>query len=138
MSDLGVKRVNGYWIEQFLSMCGWHLDADNHLLNRLNMENENSRAQLVEDYLKPAWQELSYKQRIMVKESLRYALNFFDTDEWETFSKDVLPDISRSPIEFFTDLWGRLFPGEPWHLSSNAGYVRLHEFKPSIFDTHFK
>lgn len=126
-------RVNAYWLSQFLWATGWHIDADDHPLNRLNMQNATSRAILCEDYLIPGLQELSVTQHRLVKETLRYALNFFSEKEWERYTEDELPDITHSPREMFADVWGMLFPGEPWHLESDDDYFRLDDQDDALF-----
>lgn len=130
--------VNAYWLEQFLEATYWNPDLDDHPLNALNMENENSRAFLVKEYLLPAWQELSPKQQSMVKDTFRYGLNTFSAQDWGKSTHYQLPDITRNPEDFFTDIWGRLFPGEPWHLANTEGYVRVDEREPSLHDNRFK
>lgn len=92
--------VNAYWLEQFLEATYWNPDLDDHPLNALNMENENSRAFLVKEYLLPAWQELSPKQQSMVKDTFRYGLNTFSAQDWEKFTHYQLPDITRNPEDF--------------------------------------
>ncbi len=126
-------RVNAYWLNEFLAKAGWHFDMDDHPLNRLNMENATSRAILCEDYLIPKLRELSATQRRLVKETLRYALNFFSQKDWEWYTQDALPDITDSPEEMFTDVWGMLFPGEPWHLDSDEGYFRHDDRDDALF-----
>lgn len=138
MEQFSVIQVNGYWLEQFLGATGWNLDYDDHRLNTLNMENENSRAFLFNHFLHPEWQTLSPKQQTMVKETLRYALNYFSGEDWRFFTDDVLPDITRIPTDFFIDIWARLFPGEHWQLVSDKGYSRRDEREPELHHNRFK
>ena len=115
-------RVNSYWIEDCFDQVGWHVDADDHPLNRLNMENETSQAILVEQFLLPAFGDLSVYQQSLLKQTLKYAVNFFSDHDWRSWTQNSLPNISSEPVAMFRDVWGMLFRGEPWFLNTRDGY----------------
>ena len=115
-------RVNSYWIEDYLDQVEWHVDADDHPLNRLNMKDETSRAILVEQLLLPAFNDLSVYQQSLLKQTLRYAVNFSSNRDWENWTRNSLPDISSEPVAMFREVWGMLFRGELWFLNTEDGY----------------
>lgn len=131
--------VNIYWIEEFLGHAtGWHIDADDHPLNNLNMRNESSRAVWVESYLLPAYRNLSPKQRHMLKETLRYAINFLSNKGWRDIADDALPNCTPDIQEMFADVWGMMFQGETFVLNSPTDYLVTENTQDSLFTDQYR
>ncbi|AFZ68252.1 hypothetical protein [Deinococcus peraridilitoris] len=125
-------QVNGYWLAEFFGMTGWHINADDHPLNKFNMENFVSRLKLVNDYLQPALDDYSPAQRYAVKETLRYAINCFTAEEIEHFIGMQVPDLQRKPHEFLENIWMIMFGGEPHELDWIVDYYRKDDYNDSL------
>jgi len=99
---------------------------------KLNLDKIENYEKVLE-YLAAEYKKDSVFWRIAVKESLRYAVNFWDENKLTKCYNEAdiymytppMPSVFASSREFCIYVWNYLFPNEPYIIEDKSGYIDL-------------
>jgi len=119
---LKTKKISESYIDVLWCNIGEGMNIPDDLRG-LNLNNYDSISRLVKDYLMVNLKEKSISTQIRTKNTLKYAINFWDEKTLERIYEEVLPEIELptafSCKEFYIKVWTLLFPNESYHIDND-------------------
>lgn len=123
-----VKKISESYVMRLWTYIGVTNNLPNDLLG-LNFNNYESINKIVEEYLIEELQNDSISLQFRTKESLRYAINFFDEKKLERLYDGALPEIGLpnniSCREFYINVWSNLYLNESYKIDDKSLYQDL-------------
>lgn len=102
-------------------------DPELEELSELNFENRSSIRRLANEYLVPCYKRLSISDQFRIKESLRYAMNFWSDEILRSqYTYGIPPEILTK--EFLMKIWNDMFNGESIIINDISNY-EIIDFK---------
>ena len=122
------KKISESYVKKFwLELYDW--DDIPREIRGLNLNNVDSINTIVKEFLSVKLSERSISTQYRTKESLRYAINFWDDLELENIYYSVMPVLqlptSMSCREFYKHVWSFLFCGESYTIKDKSEYVDI-------------
>ena len=123
-----VKKISESYVKRLWIEIGEGSDIPESLCG-LNFNNLVSISKMVNEYLLSALQTLPISYQVRIKESLRYAINFWDEHQLERVYDGGLPIIALptefSCREFYIHIWTYLFPNESYIIEDKSVYLDI-------------
>lgn len=125
------KIVNYYWLSHIFGTLGGGADDDLTPWRGINVNNETSVIKLVRECMRPDFYNLKIGTRLRLKETFRYALNFYtDFQLKEAFNDAFLAFRTPDDIRLFYQIvWREMFDGESFEIKDASQYQELNDSK---------
>ena len=95
----------------------------------LNLSNEKSSSLVLRELIKPFYDNFPYFIKDRCKNSLAYAINFYDEKLLSRLYESAIPLFdppnNMSMKELYITVWGYLFPGENFSINNPEEYVEI-------------
>lgn len=119
------KKINRKYVSSIwhpLSDCT-HVDS---ALFALNLNNLSSIDRVVGEAILPEYKKMPLFMRVRVKDSLKYAINFYSDGELVRCYEAAIPEIDSpatiSIRDFYKLVWERMFSSEDWRCDDKDQY----------------
>ena len=95
----------------------------------LNLSNENSLSLAFRKLIKPFYDNFPYFIKDRCKNSLAYAINFYDEKLLSRLYESAIPLFeppkNMSMKQFYVTVWEGLFPGESFLINNPEEYIEI-------------
>lgn len=122
-----IKVSQGY-IEVLWSSLGEGREIDKKI-SGLNLNNEKSIEFLVSELLRPFICDLDLSFQFRLKESLKYAINFWEKQNFAQCYEKMLPQLvlptECSARDFYIKIWGYLYFHEDYKIHDKLSYEEI-------------
>jgi hypothetical protein len=128
------KMVNYHWLSHIFGTLTGGADDDLTPWRGINANNEESVIKLVSECLRPDFYNLKIGTRLRLKETFRYALNFYSDSDLKQAFESALPPF-RTPDDIrllYQRIWREMFEGESFEIQDASQYQELNDRKISI------
>jgi hypothetical protein len=127
-------KVNRYWLDNIWGHIGEGNKTDDIYL--IDMSQENNVKILVENYIKPGWDNLPSQVKVKLKNTWQYALNELSDEVLRRPLDRILapfdtPDDVRA---LYQTAWNLMFDDEDWSLFAEEKYIDINKFPSSPWD----
>ena len=99
----------------------------------LNFNNSTSIRKVVDEHLLSMLQFMSVSNHVRIKNSLKYAINFWDEEQLKKAYNTGSPMIGLPTVftcrEFYVQVWACLFPNESYIIKDRSKYVDIGPFE---------
>lgn len=123
-----MKKIN----DSYISMLWQGLSEDPNMdtaLIGLNLSNEKSLSLALQKLIKPSYDDCPNFIKDRCKNSLAYAINFYDEKLLSRLYESAIPLFdppnNMSMKELYITVWGYLFPGENFSINNPEEYVEI-------------
>ncbi|WP_193016779.1 hypothetical protein [Proteus sp. FME41] len=121
-------KIGYYYIRIFWSPLGDDCNTDKYYLN-LNLNNKESIYSIVENVLIPELNLFSYKVKLRIKESLKYAITYY-SDEKLAGAYDKSPTFVKLPDnitvrDFYIFVWKSMYGEESYQALEKDFYIEI-------------
>jgi hypothetical protein len=131
-------QVNKYWLDYLWDAhpIGGGADIDDNPLHNIDLNNKENVAHLVEKYIKPSFKNKTLIEQQVLKETFRYAINFFSNKDLEySLDRCLVPfDLPKDLHAFYVNVWEILFDNEDSKIGSESDYILDNTFGKSLHD----
>ncbi len=129
-----VVIVNKYWLDHIWGYIAEGNETSD--INMVDMSEESNVRLLVENYVKPYWNELPSEVEERLKATWKYALNSLsDQDLRKPLNNLLSPFQDPADIrKFYSDAWSFMFADEVWEISDLSLYKEVNESTSSPWD----
>ena len=122
------KKISESYVEKFwLELYDW--DDIPREIRGLNLNNIDSINKLVKEFLYIRLLENPISIQYKIKESFRYAINFWDENKLIKHYQSVMPILSlpstMSCLAFYKYVWSLMFPGESYTIKNKFDYTDI-------------
>ena len=124
------KKISKHYISRFWSYCREGSLPEN--LRGLNFNNLHSIDKVISEVLYPRLQNETISLQTRIKESFRYAINFWEEEqllyEYESGYAEIALPTSFSTRDFYIHVWNIIFPNESYTIEDESIYIDVsHE-----------
>ena len=120
--------INKKWLRELWAPVGGHDDWDDSPWKNSDILDEVVLQRLIEDELVPEYTRAPQHEQMRIKETFRYALNFYSSADLLDIFSSCLPPFSIPPRRIrrvYQDIWNGMFNGEEWTIVDKATYHDL-------------
>ena len=114
--------VNKYWLIHIWGYIGEGNETDS--IDIVDMSEKSNVLTLVEEYVRPYWNDLPQEIQIYLKATWKFALNNFSDRDLRRPLNNLLPPF-ETPVDvrgFYIDAWNLMFVGESWKIDDPTFY----------------
>lgn len=123
---INMKKINDSYITMLWQALSEDPNMDASLVG-LNLSNEKSSSLVLRELIKPFYDNFPYFIKDRCKNSLAYAINFYDEKLLSRLYESAIPLFdppnNMSMKELYITVWGYLFPGENFSINNPEEYV---------------
>ncbi|MEN4873337.1 hypothetical protein [Kosakonia cowanii] len=126
--EVNMKKINNSYISILWQALSEDPDIDAPLVG-LNLSNEKSLSLAFRELIKPSYDNFPYFIKDRCKNSLAYAINFYDEKLLLRLYESAIPFFdppnNMSMKQFYVTAWECLFTGESFLINNPEEYVEI-------------